>query len=392
VSLRVALLSDRFPPEPGGLAVASERIARGLAAAGDEVEVIAVAANAAPGTVTVEEDAALTLVRVGGHRREDDTGAALFDLIAQRHARRPYDLIHGFYLVRSGFVAAYAGGYLGVPSVVSARGNDLDRALFDPARAATILRALDLASAVTAVSSDLARKAAALAPQASVSVVPNGVDTDLYRPLPREASLVRSLALEGRAVIGFSGELRQKKGLVPLLRALALLADARPITLLALGGVRPDDAGTLELLRRQNPRLGLVLLPHRDPHELPRFYALMDVFVHPSLHDGLPNALLEAMACGRPVVASTAGGIPDVVRDLVDGCLVPPGDPPALAAALAALLDKRDLAATLGLAARARVLGSFSPGVEVARYRALYRALTAAVRTASGGPAARASR
>src|SRR6185295_2005121 len=103
-------------------------------------------------------------------------------------------------------------------------------------------------------------------------------------------------------------------------------------------------------------------------------------------------ALLEAMACGRPVMGSTAGGIPDVVRHRRDGLLVPPGDARALAAALRGLFGNRAAARALGRAGRERVLRDFSPGTEAARYQALYRGLQAAARTASGGASGRASR
>jgi len=245
---------------------------------------------------------------------------------------------------------------------------------------------------VTAVSRDLARKASALCPSARVEVVPNGVDTRVFRPVSPDRELLRTLGLAGRAVLGFSGELRRKKGLTVLLPALAELARERPVTLLAAGGVRADDLGTVELFRRQHPEVHLVALPPRDPAALPPVYALMDVFVHPSLRDGLPNGLLEAMACGRPVVAAAAGGIPDAVRDGTDGLLVDPGDVGALVGALRRVLDDRDLAARLGAAGRERVRRDFTPEVEVRRYRALHRELRAAASRASGGASARASR
>src|SRR4029077_19007121 len=100
---------------------------------------------------------------------------------------------------------------------------------------------------------------------------------------------------------------------------------------------------------------------------------LMEVFVHPSLRDGLPNALLEAMACARPVVAARAGGIPDVVRDGLDGLLVAPGSVDELCAGIAAVLDDASRAAALGRAARARVISDFSPQSELRAYRELYR-------------------
>jgi phosphatidylinositol alpha-1,6-mannosyltransferase len=390
--MRVAILSDRFPPDPGGLARATDRITAGLAGLGHDVEVLALSATGRPGVLQAEERAGVGVFRLGALHHEQDSSAAILDLLVKRHAEAPFDVVHGFYLVRSGFLAAYAGRYLEIPSVVSARGNDLDRSLLDPGRAAFVLRALDLATAVTTVSVDLARKASALAPEARVEAVGNGVDVRHFRPLRRSTALARSLGVQGRFVVGFTGELRQKKGVVVLMEALAELARERPISLLAVGGVREDDAGLFGVLQRRHPAVHAALVPYRETEDLPPLYALMDVFVHPSLRDGMPNALLEAMACGRPVVASTAGGIPDLVRHGRDGFLVPPGDAGALGAAIGRLLGDAGTARALGRAGRERVARDFTPRIEAERYQSLYRQLRAAARTASGGASARASR
>jgi glycosyltransferase involved in cell wall biosynthesis len=374
----VAVLSERLPPQPGGLARAVARIAHGLAEQGWEVELFALSDALPPGVLQVEDEPGTSprprVSRLGLQKRADDAQAALFDVLVARHRVRPFDVVHGFYLVRAGFLAAYAGRYLGVRTLVSARGNDLDRALFDASAQAGILHALQSADVVTAVSQDLGRKARALAPRARVEVVPNAVDAALFRPTARASATLPELALAGREVVGFSGELRRKKGLVPLFQALAGLAERRPLTLLALGGVRADDQALFDLLRRQHPRVQVALVPYREPAELAALHALMDVCVHPSRHDGLPNALLEAMACACPIVATTAGGIPDALRDGQEGLLVEPGDVPALASALARLLDDRELARRYGRAARARVLAEFTPAAEIERYVRLYHA------------------
>ncbi len=334
----------------------------------------------------------LEVVRVGLQRRAEDARAAAFETLVAAHRERPFDVLHGLYLVRSGFLAAYAGAFLGRPSVVSARGNDLDRSVFSGEAAAHVLRALDLASCVTAVSRELARKARALAPRARVVVAWNGVDAQAFRPAPPDEALRRRLGLAGRQVVGFAGEARVKKGLVTLLAALALLARERPVSLLLAGGVRADDAGVLAVFRRQQPDLHVVELPYREGGELPPVYALMDVFAHPSLRDGLPNALLEALACGRPVVAARAGGIPDVLRDGREGLLVEPGDAPGLASALGRLLDDPQRAARLGAAGRARVAAAFSPAAEIRRYRRLYSGLRAGARRRPAAGRGRAAR
>jgi glycosyltransferase involved in cell wall biosynthesis len=384
--MRIGLLSDRFPPDVGGLAQAAARIARELARAGCEVEVLASEARLPPGTLREEESDGVRVRRLGAARDAAETQALLFERLVARHRERPFDGLHGLYLVRSGFLAAYAGRYLGVPSVVSARGNDLDRAVHDPARAAHVLRALELASRVTAVSEDLGRKARALAPnEARVDVVPNGVDTTVFRPVAPDAELAETLGLDGRAVIGFAGELRHKKGLTTLLPALALLAGRRPVTLLAIGEVRDGEQGFVELFRRRHPEVRLCFVPTRPAAELPPLYALMDVFVHPSLRDGMPNALLEALACARPAVASAVGGIPDVLGAGNGGVLVAPGDPQALAAALEGVLADPLHATAMGAAGRSHVASRFTPEREASGYLSIYRELQADPRRGRAG-------
>ena len=104
----------------------------------------------------------------------------------------------------------------------------------------------------------------------------------------------------------------------------------------------------------------------------------VDVMVMPSLSEGLPFALLEAMSLGLPVIASAVGGIRDVVEDGVSGLLVPPGDPVRLSDAIALLRDDRDLALRLGDAGRERVRSAFSADGMVDQHISVYRELLAA--------------
>jgi glycosyltransferase involved in cell wall biosynthesis len=288
-------------------------------------------------------------------RRTDDTLSAWFDLVVNQHAgiAGGFDLLHASFLPQAGFVAAYAGRYLGLPVVVGARGNDLDRAVFDPAKAGHILYALQSASVVTANSRDLQRKAQALAPGQRVFLAPNGVDVQVFRRLPPDQDLVQSLGLAGREVIGFAGEARAKKGLAILLLAAAALAERRSIALLLVGGIRPgDDQALVDVFHKQRPDVPLIIVPNLPHAQMPAYYNLMDVLALPSRRDGLPNALLEGMACECALVATPVGGIPDALQDGVSGRLVPPGDAPALAAAILDLLEHPGLRRSLGKAAR----------------------------------------
>ena len=360
--MHIALLSDKFPPDPGGLAVSAARLARLLAGAGHRVRVFAPGAQ--PSDATAGNG--VIIHRIAPRKRTDETLADWFDAVIAAHRTDPFDVLHAYFVATAGYVAAFAGRYLGVPSVVSARGNDVDRAAFDPARAAHLLYALNHASAVTTNANDLARKAEALAPGLSVVRIPNGVDTGHFTPAARDAALARALGLDGLPVIGFVGEARAKKGLAHLLLAFRAVAARRPAALLLVGGARDgDDRDLLKVFQKQNPSLAVRVVPYMSVDALPAHYNLIDVLALPSLHDGLPNALLEGMACGRAVVAAAVGGIPDAVADGENGRLVPPGDVDALAAALDALLDTAADRARLGVAARATVIQRYAPAREL---------------------------
>jgi glycosyltransferase involved in cell wall biosynthesis len=159
---------------------------------------------------------------------------------------------------------------------------------------------------------------------------------------------------EDAPVVGSVANFKAAKDHATLLRATALLRRAVPGVRLLLVGQGPLEAQT----RRQAAELGLgetvVFAGFRG--DARRLAAALDVFTLSSTFEGLPIALLEAMALGRPAVVTRVGGVPEVVTDGVQGLLVPPRDPAALAEALACLLGDPRLRARMGTAARARAL------------------------------------
>ena len=379
--MKICLLSDKYPPDPGGLAISAQRLARGLAAAGHTVHVSVLSQAGLPGQVSQTRQDGLTIHRLGLSRRIDDTRTDWFEFVTRLHRQVGFDLLHGYYLAGAGFVAVYAAGYLGLPSVVSARGNDLDRTIFNPGQAASILWTLNQASIVTTVSQDLARKARALAPDCRPEVVFNGVDAVQFAPAAPDLALKQELGLAPEIpVIGFVGEARLKKGLAILLPAFARAARVaeagRPLpALLLIGGLRPDEADIWQVFKAKNPDLALFSLPYLEHERMPAYYRLLDLVAIPSLRDGSPNTLLEAMACERAVIASEAGGIPDALSHGQNGLLVPPGQVEPLAEAMLEMLALPERRRELGQAARQTILSHFTPEAELARNLEIYRSL-----------------
>jgi glycosyltransferase involved in cell wall biosynthesis len=385
--MKIALVTDKYPPDPGGVARSSERLGGLIAAAGHEVHVFALTANDVPGRHLTAMRAGVVVHRIGQNRRVDAANADLLDAVTAQHERTGFDVLHGYFVSTAGFVTVLAARMLGVPSIVSARGNDLDRAAMDPAKAAHVLFALTNATLVTANAGVLAKKAGALAPAQQVLLVPNGVDATLFSPGPPDAALRAELDVGDRPIVCFSGEARAKKGLATLLVAARELGKERPLALVLVGGVRGgSDTELVDVYRQQAGEPLVRVVPHVPPVNVVRFLRTADVVALPSVRDGLPNALLEAMACGAPVVGTTVGGFLDVVRSGENGWLVPPREPPALVRAIRTLLDDRALAARLGAAARAHVATSFTPERELATNLEAYARVLA---RPSGDPSSR---
>lgn len=192
-----------------------------------------------------------------------------------------------------------------------------------------------------------------------ISLIRNGVDIRRFAPPMDKTQAKRALGLSGdEPVVIQVANLMPVKGHLRLMETIPeLLETAGPLQFLLVG---EDYMGGA--VQRRAAELGLngrVRFTGRQQDVVP-FLAAADVFVLPSLHEGLPTSAMEAMAVGLPVVASRVGGIPELVVDAETGLLVDPDDPRSLAAALAGLLSGHSLASRFGSAGRKRIVEHFS--------------------------------
>ncbi|MEA2704730.1 MAG: hypothetical protein QOD63_2675, partial [Actinomycetota bacterium] len=204
-----------------------------------------------------------------------------------------------------------------------------------------------------------------------VAVVPVGVDTDWFRPLPHIARVPGRLMTTASADVAL-------KGLVPLLEALAKVRTERHAELVIVGPPR-DGSLVPAAIERLGLERAVTVAGAVDALRMVELYASAEVAVVPSLYEGFSLPAVEAMACGVPVVSTTGGALPEVVgRHRETGLLVPPGDPGALAAAIGEALDDADLRRRLGEAGRQRVLERFTwratAEATVEHYRQVVRA------------------
>jgi glycosyltransferase involved in cell wall biosynthesis len=213
---------------------------------------------------------------------------------------------------------------------------------------ARVARRLPLLTVSNAAREEIVREMRV--PAGQVAVVPNGVDADLFRPLPDRRRA------PGRIIATASSDV-PLKGLDPLLRAFAIVSARRRAELVVVGQPRPN--GPIPRLLDELALNGSVRFVSGVPDaELVAMYAEAEAAVVPSLYEGFSLPAIEAMACGLPVVATSAGALPEVVGD--GGLLVPPGDPQALADQLTVLLADAGLRRSLGERGRRRAVSRFT--------------------------------
>lgn len=351
--MRIALFSDYYPPHlGGGVERVVAELAAGLTRHGHDIRVFTLNTCRAPAFEAVEED--LRVFRAGAVqltgllRLQSCVSPQLFAL-AQRELRsEPADLIHAhnrFFF--SSLVAAGLSRLLHVPLVTTLHLGSLDHL---PARCRLPVLAYErtLGRAIIGQSQRLIAVSKAVAAYATtrlgarperLRIAPNGVDARKFRPRPGNTET------EGLRV-AFVGRLIQNKGPQYLLEAAPALLVSHPRAAVDFIG----DGPLLADLQRRARELGVAanvrfLGARDDVHELLPDY---DVFVRPSLMEGMPLTVLEAMACALPVVATPVGGTAEVVRQGETGLLVPAANVGALGMALQRLAADPALRRRLG--------------------------------------------
>ncbi|MDH5375772.1 MAG: glycosyltransferase family 4 protein [Candidatus Bathyarchaeota archaeon] len=205
------------------------------------------------------------------------------------------------------------------------------------------------------------------------SVMHNGVNTTFFHPMNREESRDKLGLPKNRTLILTIRRLVYKNGLDTFIESAPLLTRDYPDLLFIVIGTGPSR----KLIEKRVRELGIednVRLTGFVPEKLlPLYYNAADYFVIPSSSgEGLPLVLLEAMACGLPVIATSVGGTPEIVEDMRNGVLVPPRNPKALAKTISKFLSNRELGPAIGEEARKTVEDEFTWEENVRRLRSVY--------------------
>lgn len=287
--------------------------------------------------------------------------------------------IHSIDLVHTHGYKANFYGYLaargkGVPAVATYHLDWPDRGLalrlyhlFDRL---VVRRFGKIAAVSEAVARSLRRSGV---PSAKIVTIDNGIDLSPFaqaRPILQEEISERPDAL-----IGLVGRLTPQKGCEYFLRAAQRVLIDFPRTLFVLVGEGPDRRKLEELVRDLNIAERVIFAGHRE--DMPGVYASLDILVLPSINEGLPMTLIEAMAAARPVIATPVGAIPKLIIPEQTGLLVNPRDPVGLAAALGRLISNPDLRHRLGRDGQVWVMRRFSAEAMAQQYAEIYQEVDA---------------
>lgn len=313
-------ITERHNPNSGGMAVSSTRLVNALRDRGHYVTVLHLAKRPSN-----DDDTSFHFQDLEGLWKATVGNGDLERLFFLKRRSMEGCLLVGFGGGIPGYLASLWGKWLGVPCVAMFRGNDLDRLSHDPGQGWMVHRTIKQADLVCAVSSEMCSRITGMR-EGPVLFTPVGIIPDEWTVFPSDheaAAAIRTRhAPDGRPLIGIFGQLKYKKGLSVAIEVFRNYGMGRHARLLTVGDMPGDERGELERtcseFWSEEP-----FVPRGD---LIPYYLACDVVLVPSLYDGMPNVLLEAMVCGLPVVASRAGGIPDVVSDGGNGFLFHVGD------------------------------------------------------------------
>lgn len=284
------------------------------------------------------------------------------------HAKKPFDCIDAHYVYPDGLAATLVGRLLHIPVIISARGTDINLFPTFPTIRPMIRWTLENCDGIVAVSKLLKQRMVDLGlPESKIQIIGNGVDTSMFYPRDRRQAR-RSLGLpENGTIVVSIASLSENKGHQHIVAALAKIAAQNRELRLYLVGEGPCRAKIEEMVQQLSLKERVFLVGSRSNDQIPAWFNAADLSILASAREGWPNVILESLACGTPVVATSAGEIPEIL-----GCgdlgAIAERNGDALAAAMQATLARQWDREALAAFARRRPWSAV--GEEVEQYLA----------------------
>lgn len=366
--MNILLITYEFPPVGGGTGKAAYYTAREFVKMGHRAAVLTIRFKDQKNTETID---GIEVFRIPALRKKlhqsNPREIATFSLSGIFHVINIYnkfdaDIALAYFTIPSGVISLWLKILKNVPYITLLRGQDV------PGWLPKILKRYHAfckpfiryiwrnSKKVVANSAGLKSMAMKTSPDLDILSISNGVDTNKYFPAIQKNK-------SGVVTILFTGRLRFQKGLPCLIEGVDMLKHDKNCTkrfCLKLAGYGPEEVNLRSLVAKKKLEKEVIFLDHLDEEDLIREYQAADVFVNPSFNEGMPNSMLEAMACGLPCVATDIEGNNELIKVGHNGFLIPQKDAPALANALLKLIEDDMLRERMGKESRKIIIENFS--------------------------------
>ncbi len=359
--LKILILNSEYPPIGGGAGTAAANLAKYMVSQGQDVHVLTARFGNLPAR---ENNNGFLLIRIPAMRKRADRSSP-WEQVCFIFSSMIYCLLHfeqwkpdvcwAFFGFPSGMTALFIKWVYKIPYIVSLRGGDVpgfrpyDFKTYHQLGSPFIKHVWKQSFSVVANSEGLKELALKFYGRVPISIIPNGVDLDYFKPCERDWSSSHLL---------FIGRVVYQKGLDLLVRALSHLKKLSwDLSIVGDGSYKEQLLSQID----DNQLSDRVhILGWRSKEELLSNLAHANIFINPSRHEGMPNAVLEAMACGLPIIASRIAGNEDLVRHGENGLMINSENEDELKDALQILITEKDLCQRMGAFSRKMVEQQFS--------------------------------
>ncbi len=379
---KVCITTLEFPPDVGGVGESVARIAHLLQDIGYEVHVAVFHSKQRKAEGYHRSDCSTTdqngiqVHRLTPASRSNapilqDYRSEIYFQLKQLHHQYQFDLFHAFFINETGFITTLLAKEEDIPIINSVRGSDLHKHVFSPKQYGQIGWILESSDWVTFVSRDLQRRGQVLVPalKEKSSAFWNSIQPVDFSDLPKPPLADQLNGL----VIGSVGRFRDKKGLEYLLAACAELRQSIPLTLLLVGDFAEREKPYWKAAIHDSGMAENTVLTGMVPRtEGMAYLRYMDIYAIPSIHDGCPNALLEAMLASRAIIGTSVDAIGEILAHNYNGLVVAPGSTVELKAAILTLAKSPELRHQLGQAALSTIQQKLSPSIEQRNWARVY--------------------
>ncbi|MDJ0534950.1 MAG: glycosyltransferase [Xenococcaceae cyanobacterium MO_207.B15] len=382
----ICLTVHQFPPDVGGVGVSAKRISLLLKELGYEVHVavfrsvfrnekkLAQAGEFRRSKCETSEQDGIIVHRLYPAVRstvaqDQDYIMDVYGQLNNLHKKYQFDVVHAFFINETGFLTTMLAKENGIAAINSVRGADLHKHIFDSKQQKQIAWTLENSSWTTFVSQDLMHRARLFTPAITYksSAFLNSIAPVDFAGLPTPDNIDK---LQG-TVIGSVGNLRDKKGIEYLLDACQNLETE--FTLLFVGAfVEKEREYWKQELSNSGLLYKIVITGKISREEALAYLPHIDIFAIPSLNDGCPNALLEAMLAEKAVVGTNVDAIGEIIEHGVNGLLVNPYSSEELASAITKLIAHPEIRETFGKLAKQKVLEELNPSIEQDNWAKIY--------------------